>query len=106
MGRIALQCLSLYEDLQCLLQLHQILKQKLQDFHSYNVFRGLEMPLSCLLSRMEYQGLAVSVPTLDEISTQLTTEIKSIETEARKIVNQEFNLSSPEQVDYLFYYFI
>lgn len=98
MGKVALQCLSLYEDLQCLIQLHQILKQRLNDYHTYNVFKGLEMPLSCLLSRMEYQGLKVSLTTLEDISSKLTTEIKIIETEAHQIVKQNFNLSSPEQV--------
>lgn len=98
MGKIALQCLSLYEDLQCLIQLYQTLKQKLKEYNSFNVFQGLEMPLSCLLSRMEYQGLKVSLPTLEEISSQLTNEIKTIETESHQLVKQDFNLSSPEQV--------
>lgn len=98
LGKNAQYLARLHEDLQSLLALYQTLARNLIDSGSLQAFENLEMPLSCLLSRMEFQGISVSLTTLETISTRLRAEINRIEGEAYHLVGQSFNLSSPEQV--------
>jgi DNA polymerase I-like protein with 3'-5' exonuclease and polymerase domains len=103
LGRIAKHCAKLYEELQSVLGLCHLMKQKLSDYGSFQVFEELEMPLSCLLARMEFEGLCVSLTTLQAISDHASTEIKALEREAHHAAGQDFNLSSPEQVAHLLF---
>jgi DNA polymerase I len=103
MGRIARHCATLYEELQSVLGLCSLMKLKLSDYGSSQVFEELEMPLSCLLARMEFQGLRVSLTTLQTIADHASTEIKALEIEAHRSVGQDFNLSSPDQVAHLLF---
>jgi DNA polymerase I len=103
MGKIAKHCAHLYEDLQCILAMYHLLKRKLSDYELLQVFQNVEMPLSCLLSRMEFQGVHVSLRTLDTISIRLESEIRSLEVEAHQVTGQEINLSSPDQVAHLLF---
>ena len=103
MGRIANHCATLYEDLQSILGLYHLTKQKLSDYELLHVFQTIEMPLSCLLSRMELQGLRVSLQNLDSISRRLQSEVKSLEIECHRVAGQEINLSSPDQVAHLLF---
>jgi DNA polymerase I len=103
MGKIAKHCASLYEELQSILGVYHLTKQKLSDYGLLQVFQNIEMPLSCLLSRMEFQGLRVSLGTLDSISRRLQSEIRSLEIECHRVTGQEINLSSPDQVAHLLF---
>ena len=70
-------------------------------------FRFIEMPLTTILTLMEFKGVAISLKHFDEIASKVDMLIKTIATDARALVGQcvtnGINLSSPEQVALLLY---
>ena len=97
----------LHGELKALLELEALLRQKLQSFQMINCLKGIEMPLSSLLTKMELLGITMDVENFEKINSQADKLIKSITTEARALIDQNiatgFNLSSPEQVAQVLY---
>lgn len=70
----------------------------LADVGSLDLLREIEIPLSRILVGMEFDGIAVDVQRLKELSTELATQMRTAELEAHRIVGHEFNLGSPKQL--------
>lgn len=70
-------------------------------------FRFIEMPLTTILTLMEFKGVSISLQHFDMIATKVDKLIKTITTDARALVGQcvtnGINLSSPDQVASLLY---
>lgn len=62
------------------------------------VFREIDMPLLCVLAAMEWEGVAIDVPLLKELSEKFAVTLKELEKEAHKLAGGEFNLASPKQL--------
>ncbi len=63
-----------------------------------SLLNDLEIPLSEVLSEMEYQGLTVDQDELDRQSKDLSSRIKEIEKEIIELAGEEFNIGSPKQL--------
>ncbi len=87
------------EDAAITLALHQKLYPLLeQDKQLKSVFDNLDMPLVAILMRMESHGVLLDCPMLEKQSEQLGKEIDALQQKAYKLAGQEFNLSSPKQL--------
>ncbi|NOX77127.1 MAG: DNA polymerase I [Gammaproteobacteria bacterium] len=87
------------EDADITLQLHQTLWPRLeQEPRLAELFRDVEMPLVSVLSRMERNGVRVDANMLAVQSQELAQCMDEIQQQAFDAAEQEFNLSSPKQV--------
>lgn len=77
---------------------YKIFKNKIEENNLNNLFYNVEMPLSLVLGKMEYNGVCVDTKELDEMGEELKIKIDLL---SRTIYNQagmEFNISSPKQL--------
>ncbi|MCK4744378.1 MAG: DNA polymerase I [Sulfuriflexus sp.] len=87
------------EDADITLRLHEVLWPKLKaEAALEKVYTEMEMPLLPILSDMERQGVLIDADMLSVQSEQLAARIKEIQTEAWKEAGEEFNMSSPKQI--------
>jgi len=87
------------EDADVTLQLHESLWPRLQAIPSLEkVFNEIELPLLPVLSSIERRGVLVDAKLLKQQSKSLTKRLLELEKEAYDVAGQEFNLSSPKQI--------
>ena len=86
------------------LRLHGILTAKLKETPVLDdVLRGMEMPLSPVLARMERAGVLVDAEVLAQHSQELAEQLQQLQQQAFEQAGREFNLGSPKQLgDVLF----
>ncbi|MER2909983.1 DNA polymerase I [Morganella morganii] len=87
------------EDADITLLLHQALYPQLEAEKSLlHVYQDIEMPLVPVLSRMERTGVLIDANVLAAQSVELTARLDALEKQAFAIAGEEFNLSSPKQL--------
>ncbi|MDR8525949.1 DNA polymerase I [Shewanella fidelis] len=92
------------EDADITLRLHQHLWPRLQKQSELaNVFTDIELPLVDILSDIERQGVLIDSMLLGQQSEELARKIDELEHKAHEIAGQPFNLSSPKQLQELFF---
>lgn len=92
------------EDADIALQLHHVLWKMLEPQSKLtDIYRGIEIPLSRVLSTVERTGVAIDADLLATQSNELTDAIKALEAQAHEVAGQEFNLASSKQIGELLY---
>ncbi|ELR63250.1 DNA polymerase I [Photobacterium marinum] len=87
------------EDADITLRLHNLLVEKVNaDEKLKSVFEDIEMPLVPVLSRMERTGVLIDSMQLSAQSAEIAARLDELEQKAYEIAEQEFNLSSPKQL--------
>ncbi len=87
------------EDADITLLLHQALYPQLEAEKSLlHVYQDIEIPLVPVLSRMERTGVLIDANVLAAQSVELTARLDELEKQAFAIAGEEFNLSSPKQL--------
>ncbi|MHA6610390.1 DNA polymerase I [Photobacterium damselae] len=87
------------EDADITLRLHNALYPKVSaDEKLLHVFSDIEMPLVPVLSRMERTGVLIDSMKLSAQSQDIAQRLDELEKRAFEIADQEFNLSSPKQL--------
>lgn len=79
-------------------KLHQIFVQSLEKQDQLRVLIDIELPTSVSLAKMESTGIAINHKELEELSSNLETEIAAISKTAFAIIGKEINLASPKQL--------
>ena len=105
-NQIALEQAAPYaaEDADVTLRLHQALWPQLeQEPKLAVVFHELEMPLVPVLSRIERNGALVDAKLLGLQSRELTQSLQQLQDQAWTLAGEEFNLSSPKQLQTLLF---
>ncbi|QGN35852.1 DNA polymerase I [Klebsiella oxytoca] len=100
-NQIALEEAGRYaaEDADVTLQLHLKMWPELQQNEGpLNVFKNIEMPLVPVLSRVERNGVKIDPAVLHAHSQELAKRLIELEKKAYEIAGEEFNLSSPKQL--------
>lgn len=100
-NQIALEEAGRYaaEDADVTLQLHLKMWPELQQNEGpLNVFKNIEMPLVPVLSRVERNGVKIDPAVLHTHSQELAKRLIELEKKAYEIAGEEFNLSSPKQL--------
>ncbi|SUB91506.1 DNA polymerase I [Photobacterium damselae] len=87
------------EDADITLRLHNALYPKVSaDEKLLHVFSDIEMPLVPVLSRIERTGVLIDSMKLSAQSQEIAQRLDELEKRAFEIADQEFNLSSPKQL--------
>ncbi len=87
------------EDADMALRLHQHFWPTLKALPAQRkLYQSVEIPLLSVLSRVERNGVLVDSERLVTQSRKLAESMAQIEREARDLANEEFNLSSPLQI--------
>ncbi|WPC98847.1 DNA polymerase I [Proteus terrae] len=100
-NQIEVEQATLYaaEDADITLLLHQALYPQIEAIEPLkHVYRDIEMPLVPVLSRMERKGVLIDAQVLAAQSQEITQRLAEIEKETFALAGQEFNLSSPKQL--------
>lgn len=63
----------------------------------------IELPLSKVLSKMEFDGVALDVDYMSELSEQMNEKMTELEKKIFEISQVEFNINSPKQVGEILY---
>jgi len=105
-NQISLDVASPYaaEDADITLRLHQHLWPRLlKEPELASVFTDIELPLIQVLSNVERQGVLIDSMLLGQQSEELARTIDELEQKAHEIAGEVFNLSSPKQLQVLFF---
>lgn len=100
-NQIALEEAGRYaaEDADVTLQLHLKIWPKLQKHEGpLRIFNEIEMPLVPVLSRVERNGVKIDPAVLHAHSQEIAKRLVELEQKAYEIAGEEFNLSSPKQL--------
>ncbi|MCL1078544.1 DNA polymerase I [Parashewanella spongiae] len=105
-NQIPLETASPYaaEDADITLRLHQHLWTRLEKSPELaRVFTDIELPVLSVLSNMERGGVLIDSMLLGQQSQELEQKIHKLEQQAYEIAGDTFNLSSPKQLQVLFF---
>lgn len=92
------------EDADITLRLHQNLHSQLQaEPGLLSVYQDIELPLMPILQQIERNGVKVDADMLAQQSEQLELRMQEIELMAYAEAGEEFNLSSPKQIQAIFF---
>ena len=90
------------EDADITMRLHQAIWAKLENEPKLKALLvDVEVPVACVLSRMEQQGVLIESQRLRQQSQDLATRIAELEKEVHEEAGEVFNLGSPKQLQHL-----
>jgi DNA polymerase-1 len=92
------------EDADITLRLHQTIWEKLSGIDELkHLLIDIEVPLACVLSRMEQQGVLIDSQKLRQQSQDLATRIAELEKEVHEEAGEPFNLGSTKQLQHILF---
>jgi len=84
--------------LNALSELKPISIEKLNENKQIHLLNDIEIPLSRVLGKMEFNGMLIDMDELNRQESDLVGSIGKLEAEICKLANHEFNISSPKQL--------
>ncbi len=92
------------EDADITLRLHNAIWTKLKEIPELkNLLIDVEVPLACVLSRMEQEGVLIDSQRLRQQSQDLATRIAELENEVHEEAGEPFNLGSTKQLQHVLF---
>ena len=92
------------EDADITLRLHNAIWTKLKDIPELkNLLIDVEVPLACVLSRMEQEGVLIDSQRLRQQSQDLATRIAELESEVHEEAGEPSNLGSTKQLQHVLF---
>jgi len=79
-------------------KLYYILKKKMEQDNSLDLFNTIEMPLVEVLASMQYDGIYIDKNELTEYGNNLQEKITAITKEIYELTGEEFNINSTKQL--------
>lgn len=100
MRDVSLEKLTEYavEDADITFQLASHFKKELTDAETLKLFNDIEIPLVKVLASMELEGIKLDTEFLKSLSTDLNSDIVSLETKIYEAAGETFNIASPKQL--------
>jgi len=86
------------EDAEATFRLVAPLREQLKSAGAEKLFHELEMPLACILQRMEAHGIRLDKDGLRELGKNLSRRHSQLEDRIFEIAGEPFNLNSPKQL--------
>jgi DNA polymerase-1 len=86
------------EDADITLQLKKHFEKELDEAGTRKLFDEIEIPLLRVLAAMELEGINLNVDFLNELATELETDITRLTSEIYETAGEEFNIGSPKQL--------
>jgi DNA polymerase-1 len=102
---VELEKLSDYaaEDADITFQLYEILSEEIKKEKLDKVAFEVDFPLVPVLEDMEYEGVKIDKSSLDSFSKELQILIKDYTKKIHKTAGEEFNISSPKQLQVILF---
>jgi DNA polymerase-1 len=92
------------EDADITYQLHQSFLPRLQAEPSLlKLYNDIEIPVISVLNSIEQNGVLLKPSILQVQAVELKAKIKTIQKKAHELAEEEFNLSSPKQIQHIFF---
>ncbi len=92
------------EDADITLQLYNIFRKKLNTLKKQKkLYEDIELPLVKILSIMELNGVKIDQKKLSTLNQKISSNIETVEEKIYKTVGNKFNISSPKQLQEIFY---
>ncbi|MDZ7624057.1 MAG: DNA polymerase I [Ignavibacteriaceae bacterium] len=91
------------EDADITFQLYEILSAEIKKEKLDKVAFEVDFPLIPVLEDMEYEGVKIDKSALDSFSKELQILIKDYTKKIHKIAGEEFNISSPKQLQVILF---
>jgi DNA polymerase-1 len=86
------------EDADITLQLKEHFTKELESGNVTQLFNDVELPLVSVLTAMEIEGINLDISFLNNLSTDLASDIERLEKGVYEQAGEEFNLASPKQL--------
>ncbi|MHB9130651.1 MAG: DNA polymerase I [Armatimonadota bacterium] len=74
------------------------LREQLAEYDLMPLFRDVEMSLISVLAEMEWRGIAIDIPHLENLSAELGKTIYHLEGEIYQLAGETFTINSPKQL--------
>lgn len=87
-------CLICY----CIAKLEEVTINKLEEAGAIKLFNEIEMPLVCVLAKMQYNGMEVNENELISFGNELKEELERLTNEIHELTGEDFNINSPKQL--------
>jgi len=91
------------EDADITYRLYDVLKEKLKQENTENLFSNIEIPFIYVLKDMEKNGVFFDIPYLKSLETEYTNLSKSIQEKIFTYSGTNFNPNSPKQISELLF---
>ncbi len=88
----------IYKKLNALSELKPESIKRLTDNNQMYLLTEIEIPLSKVLGKMEYNGMLIDIDELNRQESELIGSISEIEKKIYELAHKEFNVSSPKQL--------
>lgn len=79
-------------------ELHKLFEQKLENKEDKGLFNDVEMALIPVLAEMEFNGIAVDMKMLENMSKDVAKRIEKLTRQIHKEAGEEFNVASSVQL--------
>lgn len=86
------------EDADITLQLAQHFRPELAEAKTDDLFKNIEIPLLRVLADMETEGINLNEAFLNDLSSDLDSDIKALEQKIYEAAGEQFNIASPKQL--------
>ncbi len=86
------------EDADAAWRLAELLEKELVEKNLKGLYDELEIPLIDVLAEMEYAGVLIDVPMLQQISREMEGQLRIIEDQIHALAGKPFNIASPKQL--------
>ena len=86
------------ERAQSIFNLAKIFENKMTETAVLDLFKGIELPLSKVLAKMELEGINLNVAMLHNFSDDLSHKLSDVTAKIYHLAGLEFNISSPKQM--------
>lgn len=86
------------EDADLTFMAYEALKQQIEDNGLTPLMETIEVPLICVLAKMEMAGIRVDTDVLGQMSREFEEELKSLEEKIYELAGEEFNINSSQQL--------
>ncbi len=91
------------EDADITFQLYEVLEKEIKKEKLERIAYEVDFPLVRVLEEIEYEGIRIDKATLDKFSKELQKMIDSYTKKIYKSAGEEFNISSPKQLQVILY---
>ncbi|CAM2818044.1 DNA polymerase I [Hathewaya histolytica] len=79
-------------------ELYNVFKERILELDMKELFYEVEIPLTFVISSMEFDGFRVDKEILNELGDKFTKEIILVEEEIFSLSGEKFNIKSPKQL--------
>ena len=91
------------EDVDVPLRLLTPMKERLRNENLLGVMENLEIPLMGVLADLEFEGISIDVPRLEQLGGEFRAKADSLRSHIMELAGEDFNPHSPKQLAHILF---